>query len=376
MRLPTWAELSSVEEQLEVLEYPLDQSLFVVGPPGSGKTILAIQRAQMAAQTEQNTVSNISSVSIVAYNRMLRRLFELLKKDGSSPVDIRTMHSFVWRDYKGRTDEGPPKIPGQSFSHDWETMHAMLESSRNSRFSKSHLVVDEGQDLPRGFFQYASRFVAPVMTVFADEDQALEEKRTRLQDIKNAARLNDPVILSKNHRNTPEISSLAEHFHSGGLPVARVVRDPTGELPRLVQTQGLNPAVELVSNRFKNTNDCIGVIVDSNNAGRTIYDELRKILTSEQVKIYSNDQKNENEIDVLQPGVTVLNRQSVKGQEFDTVFIMELEKFIPCNADVQRRVMYMICTRARDNLYLVCDKPELLERVKAALPGPDLLDRT
>ena len=39
MRLPTWDELSSVKEQLDVLDFPLDRSLFVVGPPGSGKTV-------------------------------------------------------------------------------------------------------------------------------------------------------------------------------------------------------------------------------------------------------------------------------------------------------------------------------------------------
>ena len=40
MRLPTYDELSNDEEQLDVLEAPLDQPLFVVGPPGSGKTSL------------------------------------------------------------------------------------------------------------------------------------------------------------------------------------------------------------------------------------------------------------------------------------------------------------------------------------------------
>ena len=44
VRLPTWEELTSVPEQLDVLEYPLDKSLFVVGPPGSGKTVLAMHR--------------------------------------------------------------------------------------------------------------------------------------------------------------------------------------------------------------------------------------------------------------------------------------------------------------------------------------------
>ena len=88
MRLPTYDELASEDEQLEVLEYPLDGSLFVVGPPGSGKTVLAVQRADMVSERSRS-----ASVLIVTYNRMLRRLLHLLNK---GRVDSRTMHSFVW----------------------------------------------------------------------------------------------------------------------------------------------------------------------------------------------------------------------------------------------------------------------------------------
>ncbi len=35
MRLPTWDEVNSDEEQLNVLETPLDESLFVAGPPAA-----------------------------------------------------------------------------------------------------------------------------------------------------------------------------------------------------------------------------------------------------------------------------------------------------------------------------------------------------
>ena len=90
----------------------------------------------------------------------------------------------------------------------------MLVSSPDS----PHLVVDEGQDLPKGFFTYASRHVARTLTIFADDDQALSRQRTTLEQIKAAADLDDPIILSRNHRNTPEVAAVAEHFHSGRLP--------------------------------------------------------------------------------------------------------------------------------------------------------------
>ena len=100
-RLPTWEELASQEEQLEVLEHPLDRPLFVVGPPGSGKTVLAMQRAQMTAEGQKPGAQ--SRVSIITYNRMLRRLLDLM--DEGASVDARTMHKSVSDYYQKQTKE-------------------------------------------------------------------------------------------------------------------------------------------------------------------------------------------------------------------------------------------------------------------------------
>ena len=103
VRLPTWDELQRVPEQRDVLEYRLDRSLFVVGPPGSGKTVLAIYRAQLAAALASDETG--PSVAIVTFNRMLRRLLDMLKE---ADLRVGTMHSFVWHDYRNRMSRRPP----------------------------------------------------------------------------------------------------------------------------------------------------------------------------------------------------------------------------------------------------------------------------
>ena len=117
------------------------------------------------------------------------------------------------------------------------------------------------------------------------------------------------------------------------------------------------------------------MIVDQNDTGRALYRDLIKRLPERRVDIYENQQKNENAIDVTVPGVTILNKESVKGQEFDAVFILELERFVPCGNDAERRAMYMICTRARDHLFLVYGPDALTERAEAALAGTAVLER-
>ena len=91
------------------------------------------------------------------------------------------------------------------------------------------------------------------------------------------------------------------------------------------------------------------------------------------VDFYSYKKKNEDSINMLSDGVTILNKRSVKGQEFDTVFILELERFVPCRSDTQARAMYMLCTRARDMLFLLHQHPLQAEAI-GALPGPDVLE--
>ena len=140
-----------------------------------------------------------------------------------------------------------------------------------------HLVVDEAQSLPSGFFEYASRHCARKMSIFADEDQTLDDQRTTLEEIKQAASLDDPVCLYRNHRNTPEIARLAEHFHSGRLPATEVVRAPSGVLPRRIHA-GPARTVETVSNWIQNRGGSIGVVVDVNETGHMFHERLAEKL--------------------------------------------------------------------------------------------------
>ncbi len=89
---------------------------------------------------------------------------------------------------------------------------------------------------------------------------------------------------------------------------------------------------------------------------------------------YDSNKKNEEGIRLLDEGVTILNKESVKGQEFDTVFILELEQFIPCTNDAMKRAMYMMCSRARAHLFLIYRAGCLSSTAMAALPEPDVLE--
>lgn len=364
MRLPSYDEIARVEEQLDIWEAPFDQSLLIAGPPGSGKTILAIHRAQMIASAGTQVV-------LVTFSRMLRRLIALLTENN---VPTFTMHQFVGQQhYRRKTGaRGAPEVRPLVF--DWQAMSSEL-ARRAVRPEQVHIIVDEGQDLPAEFFRYVRRFVARTVTIFADEDQALTDQRSSLLDIKRAACLGDPILLSGNHRNTPEVSRLAEHFHTGRLPASEVHRSPSGERPRITHYSTLAAGAERIANWFSTRGGSVGVVVVHNQTGRQLQKSLRDRLKRGRVDMYTSDQRNEDEIDATTPGITILNKESIKGQEFDTVFIMEVDELLPCTKDAQRRVMYMLCARARDNLVLMHPGNRLPAEVLRSLPGTDVLER-
>ncbi|MCY4200784.1 MAG: AAA family ATPase [Gammaproteobacteria bacterium] len=311
-----------------MLEWPLDQPLFVAGPRGSGKTSLAIWRANALTKLHEE-------VPIVTFNRMLRRKLTLTSHEHSIKTSAATMQRFVWHDYSSRTNnEEPPRKSHDPYEYVWDLMIERLAADGPVRQA---LVVDEGQDLPQGFFACASQCVARTLSVFADDDQAIGSHRSTLEQIKSAA---------------------------------TVMRPASGDVPQLVQSDNLQSTIDRIANELTNrANSSIVVIVARNETGAHVHKLLRQRMPKARIKVYSSDRTNEDSINVRQPGVTVLNKESVKGQEFDTVFLLELEHFIPCRDDSTYRAMYMMCTRARDRLFLVYGPGPLSKQVRDALPS-------
>jgi DNA helicase IV len=363
MRFPVWSDL--LDEQKDVLDHPLDKHLFVVGPPGSGKTTLAIQRAQQLANAELST-------KIITYNRMLRRLINLAT---ANKVSTATMQSLVARHFYHLTKTFTPTHEHDRYAYNWNAISEVLKDLDTPTHCCNHLVVDEAQDLCSEFFAHATLYLCKTITVFADDDQALTDFGSSLEEIRSAAGLSEPLLLKNNHRNTPQIAGLAEHFHTGRLPAARVRRQVQGDTPSLVSIGSLKEAASRIINWHSNRGGAIGVIVNLNQTGKQLIQEIASLKPELQLKMYTDEEKNEDSIDVTASGVTILNKASVKGQEFDSVFMLDLNHFLPCHSDSQKRAMYMMCCRARDFLFLLNGPTPLGPEAMACLPESDLLLR-
>ncbi|TAM33251.1 MAG: hypothetical protein EPN68_01840 [Rhodanobacter sp.] len=359
MRLPKLDDL--IGEQLVVYETLPDQSLFVVGPPGSGKTSLAVFRCNYLRERERRGV-------MVTRNRMLSTLANQL----GAPAH--TMHSLVSSAYWHRFDRAVPE-PFR-YQYDWiQIVDDYTEANATSTLD--HMVIDEGQNLPSGFFRWVSPFGARYATVFADEDQTTGPQRSTMADI-CAAGFPNPIRLTVNHRNTVQIAALAEHFHqSAVLAPGTVPAHRVGEKPRLEVMTSWETFADQVALRSVNRGGSIGVIVHAQNEVIHMRELLAaRIRPDTRLDAYTSAYpQGAGQIQILQPGITVLTSESVIGLEFDTVYLQDLSRSLPCQALDDYRRMYMLCARARDTLILINGPSALTLGQLAALPGSTILER-
>lgn len=392
MRMPNARQIS--EEQQDIFEdAPMTGHILISGPPGTGKTVIAFLRAKALAKKK-------ADVTVLMFNRVLRRYTENVAHDIPGKVASKTMHSWLpawWKRHKILREEqtavqsnrvmpsktsnksssyrspyGPPEI--EPWFYDWNLMREQYVELEDSHvIDWGHLIIDEAQDFPSKMFKFLRTAAKPMkyggITILADENQRLDEKNnSSLEDIRTNLNIKkeEEFRLTKNFRNTKPIAELAKYFYAGlssGIPE---IPEKSGSLPKLMAVTEKKQQVSFICEFLTYRGDQeVAVIVDSDVDRKFYVDNLGKLLPRYIVQSYSSsDSQNSEMLRFDQQGViTILNRRSCKGLEFDTVFIPDLQNF-SFNDDqliVFNMNMYVMCSRARSELFLMYVKGRSLQ---------------
>ena len=139
MRLPKATELDS--DQQAILDAPLTTNLFVSGPPGCGKTVIALYRAIAASKSNQ-------SCQMIMYTNVLTKY---TSGGGGEDVPTSTMNSWLsrwWRAGKmGKMPKLEPKPNSNWRDPDFQTMQMKIfqQQSISPSMNWGHLVIDGGR---------------------------------------------------------------------------------------------------------------------------------------------------------------------------------------------------------------------------------------
>lgn len=365
MRLPKATDLDV--KQQAILDAPLTTNLLVFGPPGCGKTVIALYRAMAALRCSQEC-------QLIMFTNVLAKY-----TSGSDSTNIPTATKDRWLSswWRGAGLGTIPKLEAENNSR-WRdpdystmTMDLLKLDSIMPAMNWGHLIIDEGQDFPKEFYGLLNAATyqltlqgepPPVMTIVADENQIITEQNSMLKEIEKALEHSHPsrCDLHKNYRNTKRIAAFANHFCSEGsrTGAGAPVSSKDGEFPRIVHTKNLNESVERISRYCNNHADHqIGVFVYTKRLCKSLYNRLSKRLGESKVQAAMSGEdenfKPEN-LDFHGSKVTVLCHAAIKGLEFDAVFLPELHHV---NADTRgetgfRKMMFVLCTRPREYLEL------------------------
>lgn len=354
-QLPSFRQLT--KDQENVFNLPAIGTHLIAGPPGSGKTVVAVYRTQMLAQETKFLVYNKT------LNQYLAMALNNLGLDGNSS----TFHSWFCTWYKHQFRENAPQI--RPYEYNWPAIHASL--GRMHTINRApNLIIDEGQDLPKGFFEILP-LIAENITIFADENQRLTETNCTIDDIKKALNLEEPHFLKKNFRNTRPIAEFAASFYAGLPTGVPELPDKNGTKPVLYLTKDSYDQRRIIR-RYAQNNPAknIGVFFQHNDDIKFCYEELRQFLNNN-LQMYISDDYRFRKIDFSTPKVTLLNFQSAKGLEFDTVFMPYLQKTrTDANLDLLKMRLYVVSSRARDELFLLSEEnnlPHLIDVIDQSL---------
>ncbi|MDQ7085324.1 MAG: hypothetical protein Q9M36_10545 [Sulfurovum sp.] len=224
--------------------------------------------------------------------------------------------------------------------------------------SSFHVIIDEGQDKPTKYYESLMCFGIENFFIVADQNQQITENNSSRQELTDLLGLEteDIIELKENYRNSHPIGFLSNSFFTDpASPKPKLPLESKSLLgtPTLFEYDNDEACVRLILREFDRDNRNLIAVVVANDASRDTY---VKNLENMEVKLdnpralistYSSKNKTSPNINFGHSGIFVLNDKSIKGLEFDIVFIV-IDGFNIYNNDIDsmKKRFYVMSSRA------------------------------
>jgi hypothetical protein len=370
--LPGIQDLS--KDQMDARALPKKGQHLIIGGPGTGKSVLALLRSRRHQEAKEDYV-------FLVYNKLLNQASrQLFGKE----LNSQQWQRWFMNVFKAETGKALPRCPpGQNGWQeiDWiQASEIIADKQCDEDVKRPFLIIDEGQDMPPDFYLALTNLGFENFYVVADQNQQIvpghNSRTSEIQDVLGIAPV-AVIELQDNFRNTYPVARLAREFYTGdpASPPPELPKRPSKIRPLLYEygTNKFDRIIErILKNADVNPTKLYGVITPNNAVCERYYQKLTSTISnfdngSPRIETYRSGA--DSNLSFNKGGIMVINAQSCKGLEFDTVFLADINSFYfdANNLNQTKRLFYVMVARAKERVIMLKEADKYCP-VEAILP--------
>ena len=303
-------------EQIGLIEHELEHSMIVSGCAGSGKSVIAMYKAQQI-------LDEGGDVIMIAYTKSLNRYMQ--------------------------QGEPTPKADKYFYYH-WQWLDA-------GKPSADYIIVDEIQDFSREEVNEFIRAARKCFFFFGDTAQSIYKGIKHTLSIKELSNMTGIAIsnLNSNYRLPKPVAKITQKYVGiDANPYAEAIyQSKETELPRFVQFDDEKSQIEAIIDIVSKKNmKNVGILVPNNDLVLSTMKAFNDLNFPCEFKYNAgyNDKRNRVTLDFTTDLPKLMTYHSAKGLQFETVILPFYEG---ANDKETQKALYVAMTRTYRYLYVM-----------------------